>query len=108
MIHTSDRPAMLMRELRARIVEISESGCLIETDRPLGVATVGTLQLHLGDTDCRDDFEVMDCKPLARARSLYLAEVRFLWTTPRLAGTIRHAVAVHAAELAPVATTYVM
>jgi hypothetical protein len=99
---------MLTRELRARIVEISESGCLIETHRWLGVGTVGTLQLQLGSAECRDDFEVMQCQAVARARSLYRAEVRFLWTTPRQVGTIRHAVALHAAALESSRTTWVM
>jgi hypothetical protein len=108
MIHRSDRPAVLTRELRARIVEVSESGCLLEIHRRLEVGTVGTLQLQLGGEDCRDDFEVVRCRAVERARSLYHAWVRFLWTTPRQVGSIRHAIALHAAELEPLETTCVM
>ena len=107
-MYQSDRPPMLTREFRTRILEVSESGCLIETHRRMGVGTVGTLQLQLGAAECRDDFEVVRCQAVARVRSLYRAEVRFLWTTPRQVGTIRYAVAVHAAELDESAKAYVM
>jgi hypothetical protein len=107
-MHRSDRPAVLTRELRARIVEVSESGCLIEIYRRLEVGTVGTLQLQFRGKDYRDDFEVVRCQVVERARSLYHAWVRFLWTTPRHVGSIRHAVAIHAAELEPFETTCVM
>ena len=79
----SDRPAVLMRELRARIIDISESGCLIETRRRLEVGAVGTLQLQLGTGEFRDDFEVVRCQAVEGERSLYHVAVRFLWTTPR-------------------------
>jgi hypothetical protein len=107
-IHRSDRPAVLIRELRARIVEVSESGCLMEIHRRLEVGTVGTLQLQLGGEDCRDDFEVVRCQAVECGRSLYHAWVRFLWTTPRQVGSIRHAVAIHSAALDPSETTSVM
>jgi len=101
-------PPVLMRELGARVVEISESGCTITVHGRLRVGTVGTLQLQLGGTEFRDDFQVVRCKPLDRARSLYHASVRFLWTTPRHERSIRHAVALHSAELDPSETTWVM
>jgi hypothetical protein len=104
----SDRPAVVMRELRARIVEISETGCLMEIHRRLDVGTVGTLQLQLGTEEFRDDFEVMRCQVIERAGALYHATVRFLWTTPRHAGSIRHAVGRYATELGPSETDWVM
>ena len=105
---TSDRPATLMRELRARIIDISESGCLMETRRRLEVGTVGLLQLQLGTGEFRDDFEVVRCQAVERERSLYHVGMRFLWTTPRHTGSIRHAVALRAAELEPPDTIRVM
>ena len=104
----SDRPAVLTRELRARIIDISESGCLLEVHRRLKVGTVGTLQLQLEAEEFRDDFEVVRSRTVDRARSLYHAGVRFLWTTPRHVGSIRYAVALHTAELEPPDTTCVM
>jgi hypothetical protein len=107
-MYRSDRPAVLTRELGARIIDLSESGCLIEIHRRLDVGTVGTLQVQFGIAEFRDDFEVVRCQAVEGARSLYRAGVRFLWTTPRHVGSIRHAVALHAAELEPRDTTCVM
>jgi hypothetical protein len=95
---TFGRSATLMRELRARVIDISQSGCLIQTRRRLDVGMVGTLQLQLGTGEFRDDFEVVRCQAVARERSLYHVAVRFLWTTPRHICSIRYAVALHAAE----------
>jgi hypothetical protein len=107
-MYRSDQPAVLTRELRARIIDLSESGCLMEVRRRLDVGTVGTLELQLGTAEVRDDFEVVHCRAVDRARSIYHVGMRFLWTTPRDVGSIRHAVARHAAELEPADTTSVM
>jgi c-di-GMP-binding flagellar brake protein YcgR len=104
----ADHPAVLMRELRARIVNISETGCLIETRRRLDVGTVGTMRLRLGAEEYGDDLEIVRCEAVGSALSLYHVGVRFLWTTPRHAGSIRHAVARHAAELDWSDTAFVM
>ena len=104
----SDRRALLMRELRARIIDISESGCLIEVRRRLDVGTVGTIRLQLGAGEYGDDLEVVRCQAVEGVRSLYHVGLRFLWTTPRHAGSIRHAVALHGAELDPPDTSWLM
>jgi hypothetical protein len=98
---TLERRVVLLRELRARIVNISESGCLLETSRQLDVGSVGTLTLQLGIGEFRDDFEVVRCEDVDPAWPLYHVGVRFLWTTPRHAASIRHGVAAHAAALEP-------
>jgi len=97
----SDHAAVLMRDVAGRITEISGSGCLIESRRPLGVGTVGRLTLKLGNDECADDVEVVRCEAIEGTRSFYHLGVRFLWTTPRDVGSIRHAVTRYAEELAP-------
>ncbi len=104
----SECSAVLVRELRARIIDISESGCLIEIRRRQEVGTVGALQMQLGAGEFRDDFEVVRCQAVEWSRSLYHVSLRFLGTTPRHAGSIRHAVASYAAELDLADTIYVM
>jgi hypothetical protein len=91
-------PPAVMRELRARILDISESGCLIEIRRRLDVGTAGTLELQFGTSAFRDDFEVVRCQAVDHDRPLYHVALRFLWTTPRHAGSLRHALALHAEE----------
>ena len=97
----ADRRVVLLRELSARIINISESGCLLETNRQMEVGTVGTLELQLGVGAFRDDFEVVRCEAVEPAWPLYQLGLRFLWTTARHPESIRHAVAFHAAELEP-------
>ena len=91
-------PATLTRELPVRVIDISESGCLVESRQRMEVGTIGTLRLRLGSHDCTDDVEVVRCDAVAGVPSLYRLGVRLLWTKPRRAGSIRHAVGTHVAE----------
>ena len=91
-------PATLTRELPVRVIDASASGCLVESQRRMEVGTIGTLQLTLAGQDCRDDFEVMRCDAVQGVPNVYHVGVRLLWTRPRRAGSIRHAVASLQAE----------
>ena len=86
-------PATLTRELSVRVLDVSASGCLVETRRRMEVGTIGTLQLRLGGEDCTDDFEVVRCEAVQGVRNVYHVGVRLLWTRPRRPGSIRHAAA---------------
>jgi len=104
----TDHAAVLMRDVSMRVVDISASGCLIESRRRLAVATVGRLRLKFGADECTDDVEVVRCEPVEGGRSLYHVAIRFLWTTPRDVGSIRHAVTEHAGDLDTARTVWVM
>ena len=104
-MRTAEKPSMLMRELLARIINISESGCLLESRRRLAVGTVGALRARFGGDEYRDHFEVVRCNA---TDDVYHVAVRFLWTTPRHARSIRQAVARHVAEIDISGTTAVM
>jgi hypothetical protein len=86
-------PATLTRELPMRVIDVSESGCLVETRRPIEVGTIGILQFTLGTQECMDDVEVVRCEAVEGVRGLYHVGVRIRWTRPRQPGSIRHAVA---------------
>lgn len=88
-------PAVLIRELDVRAIDVSRTGCLIETRRHMRVGTVGRLRLTLGTIDCEDDVEVVRCETIEGTRARFRVGVRFLWTTPPYAGSIRHAIARH-------------
>ena len=96
---TRDSPGVLTRELYVRVVDVSASGCLIESRRRLGVGVVGRLKLKFGSAEYADDVEVVRCQSIESAPSVYHIGVRFLWTSPRHLGSIRHVVANHAVEL---------
>jgi hypothetical protein len=92
-------PGTLTRELSVRVVNVSASGCLFESRRRIEVGTIATLQLGLGGAECSDDVEVVRCEAVKGVPGLYQIGVRLLWTTPRHAGSIRHAVATRLAAL---------
>lgn len=105
----AEHAATLMRDLVMRVVDISASGCLIESRRRVEVGTVGRLRLKFGNDECADDVEVVRCEPVESGRSsLFHVGVRFLWTTPRDVGSIRHAVTTHAGDLDTARTAWVM
>ena len=104
----AEHAATLMRDLAMRVIDISPSGCLIESRRRLEVGTVGRLRLKFGNDECADDVEVVRCEPVEGERSLFYVAVRFLWTTPRDVGSIRHAVTQYASDLDTARTAWVM
>jgi PilZ domain len=103
-----DHAAVLMRDLAGRILDISASGCLLESRRRLELGTIGRLRLKFGCEECADDVEVVRCEAVEGRRSVYHVGVRFLWTTPRDVGTIRHAVTLHAENHDTARTIWVM
>ena len=88
-------PGVLTREVTVRVINISASGCLIESNRRMAVGTVGHLRLRLALEEYSDDVEVVRCQAIAGAGSVYHVGMKFLWTTPRHQQTVRHAVAHH-------------
>jgi PilZ domain-containing protein len=100
---TLDSLGVLTREQRVRLVNISESGCLLETDRPLDVGTVGKLHVRFGTKEYNDVIEVVRCLAIRGAGPTYHVAMRFLWTTPRCDGTIRQAIARYVDAELPVA-----
>jgi PilZ domain len=103
-VNLSDDLAVLTREFRARVINVSRSGCLIESHYRLAVGTIGSLRLRIGSEEYLDDVQVVRCQPIAGSSICHVG-VRFLWTTARHARSIRHAVARYAAELAGVPNT---
>jgi hypothetical protein len=100
--------AFLTRELHARVIDVSASGCLVETTRPLEVGTVGHLRVILCGEECVDDIEVTRCEAIEGLVTSYRVGARLLWTTPRRPGSIRHAVASQVGEGDKSDTTRVM
>jgi hypothetical protein len=94
-MRTCEGLGVLTREVGVRIVNISASGCLIESQRRLEIGTVGKLRLLFGLEEYSDDIEVVRCHAIAGAGSVYHVGMKFLWTTPRHPRSIRHAVARH-------------
>jgi len=108
MTRDSGISAVLMREHLMRIVDISRSGCLIESRQRMEVGAVGRLRLRLGHEECSDDVEVVRCDAVGLGQGTYHIGVRFLWTTPRQVGTIREAVTRHVEHVNATRTAWLM
>ena len=103
-MHLIDDSGVLTRDLRAFVINVSKSGCLIESPRRLAVGTIGSLRLQIGNQEYLDDVEVVRCQPIQGSSKCHVG-VRFLWTTARHGRSIRHAVTRYGAELAGVPNT---
>ena len=103
-----DGTAVLTRELHVRVINVSVSGCLVESHQRLDVGAVATLRVVLGGQEYTDDVQILRCQVI-RGGSVHHLGAQFLWTTPPHDRSIRHAVTRHVARLARVSgTTRVM
>ena len=82
---------LLTREFRARLLNFSPSGCLVETHSRVEVGTIGSLQFVIDGQEFADDVQVVRCQQIEGAGSLYQIGARFLWTTAANKGTLRRA-----------------
>ena len=83
--------AVLARDLQARILNYSPSGCLLETNARIDVGAVGTLRFLMDGREFADHVQVMRCQPIEGAGSLFQVGVRFLLTTACGERTLRQA-----------------
>ena len=76
----TDRIAVLARDFHARILNCSPTGCLLETNTPLEVGTVGTLKFVIDGRESADHVQVVRCQPIEGAGPVYQVGAKFLWT----------------------------
>ena len=85
----ADGIAVFTRDLPVRLLNCSASGCLVETNVPLEVATVASLTLRFGGRHFTDDASVAWCKAIAGGGSRYHVGLRFVWTAAPTPDTLR-------------------
>ena len=76
----TNRLAVLGRDVQAYIVNYSPNGCLIETNSPLDVGTVGRLRFVIDGREFADDVQVVRCQAIEGAGAQYQVGAKFLWT----------------------------
>lgn len=76
----ANRLGIATRELRVRVLNWSPSGCLLEANAPLEPGTTASLRMVIDGDERTDDVEVMRCRLVEGAGSIYHIGVRFLWT----------------------------
>jgi Flp pilus assembly pilin Flp len=83
---------VLARSIPARLVEISRSGCLLESAYRIEDGTVSELRLESGGALLVDDVRVTRCVRVEGARAGYLVGAEFVQTRHAGEGSIRRAV----------------
>jgi hypothetical protein len=80
---------VLARHIGTRLVEISRSGCLLESGQRIEEGTVGTLLLEVNGQSFSEDVRVTRCVVVAGMGSRYLIGVEFLNTVRADGASIR-------------------
>jgi hypothetical protein len=84
---------VLTRELPTRLVEISRSGCLLESAHRIEEGTVATLRLEVQGQTYTEDVRATRCVAVAGSGSSYLVGIEFLQTSSPDGLSIRRAMA---------------
>jgi len=80
-LRAHDVVAVLGRDVAVRLVDISNAGCLIQSETRLAEGTIGTLRLSVDGVDYTDDVRIVRCQPPVVGDSWFRLGVQFLWTT---------------------------
>ena len=94
-----EQPAALRRDLRVRVLNCSESGCLIETTRSLPVGMVAALHSMFGDRALEDIVRVVRCEAVEGTAGVYRAAAQFLVTAPPDPRSLRYLIGREAAAV---------
>jgi hypothetical protein len=90
---------VLTREVPTRLVEISRSGCLLESGHRIDEGTVAALRLDIDGQTYLEDVRATRCVEIAGSGSSYLVGVEFLQTARPERASIRRALAGSFGEL---------
>lgn len=80
-LRSNDLVAVLGREVPVRLVDISNSGCLLESGSRLDKGTTGCLRVTFEGLEYADDVRIMRCRASEGSGSLYFLGAEFLWTS---------------------------
>jgi hypothetical protein len=75
----NDVVGVLSRELAVRALNLSGSGCLLESDRRLEPGTTATLRLTIRGEEFSDPVRVTWCRRIAGAGETWRSGAEFLW-----------------------------
>lgn len=80
--HGAPRPVrgILVRQVPVRVLEISLSGCVLETPVQVCVPCAGELVLQINGEPHLDDVRLSRCNRVAGSGSVFRTAAEFLWT----------------------------
>jgi hypothetical protein len=90
-LEAADLIGVLAREFEVRVLNISGSGCLLETASTVESGTAATLTLRVADEELADGVRVTRCDRLEGAGTRCLLGAELLWTTPPGPASLRRA-----------------
>ena len=79
-LKAGDLVAVLGRDVTVRLLEISASGCLLESCSRLVLGTTGSLVVTVDARNYADDVRIIRCRELDGSGG-YRIGAQFLWTT---------------------------
>lgn len=79
-LRADDFVAVLSRDVTVRLVNLSASGCLLESDSALREGTTGSLRVVFQGLEYVDDVRITRCGANDGAHA-FLLGAEFLWTT---------------------------
>ena len=92
-LRSEDLVAVLGRDVTVRLLNVSNSGCLLQSELRLAEGTVGTLRLTYEGSDYADDVRIMRCQAPAAGDNWFKLGVQFLWTSHPSERSLRRLVA---------------
>ena len=90
---------VLTREIPTRLIEISRSGCLLESGHRIDEGTVGALRIEVDGQTYLEDVRATRCVAIAGSGSSYLVGVEFLQTGRPDGVSIRRALGASLGEI---------
>jgi hypothetical protein len=84
-----DVMGVLARDVDVRLLNVSASGCLIESRRRIESGTTAALRLLVDGDEYVDDVIVSRCSEVQGAGARYHVGVEYLWTTAPGARSLR-------------------
>lgn len=77
----ADLITVLNRHIDVRVLEVSASGCLIESECDVPVGTIGSLSLEANGADYADPIRVTRSQPIPGGGERRLLGAEFVWLT---------------------------
>lgn len=88
-----DLVAVLGREVPVRLVDISPSGCLLESTSRLEKGTTGVIRVLYEGGQYMDEVRIMRCRECEGSSAMYQLGAEFLWTTSPRETSLRRVLA---------------
>lgn len=92
-LRAEDVVAVLGRDVSVRLVDVSNSGCLLQSETRLLEGTTGTLRLSYDGVEYVDDVRVMRCQAPICGDNWFRLGAEFLWTSHPNERSLRRLVA---------------